>query len=349
MKKIFNYILTGCIALFITNINAQDIHFSQIKYSPLNLNPALAGANNNVNAVVNYKNQWMSVSRPFQTIGASFDMRMPTNNEDPAGDLALGVNLFNDNGGDSRLNTFYGSLNLAYHLMLNKNSALGGGIYAGVGQRNFKTNDLQWGSQYDGFEHNPGLSSGEFFDDQQSHLHFDAGMGLIYTYVDHEARVTGDEAVFFNGGIGVFHLNRPNYSFIGNDDEKLFMRWSIFADGLIPLENSDVSFLPGIYYNRQGFAQELIFGSHVRVLLKQQAKHTGFISSISMSFGVFYRMKDALISKLMFQFDRYMIGLSYDSNFSNLTPVSNTRGGFEVFLRYSVPPFRFKERVAPSY
>lgn len=348
MKHVSKYILSFVFSGVALLTLAQDIHFSQMKYSPLNLNPALAGANNRINAVVNYKNQWMSITRPFQTIGAAYDMRIPSKNEESKGFLAMGINLFNDNGGDSKINTFNGTLNLAYHIEVGKSSTLGGALYAGAGQRSFNTGDLQWGSQYDGFEFNPGLESGELFE-QESYAHFDAGMGVVYTYVDHESRVTGDEAFYLNSGLAVFHLNRPNFTFIGSQEDKLYMRWSFFADALIPITDTDVSLLPGFYYNRQGFAQEFLFGSYIRILLKQQSKHTGFISSISMSFGVFYRMRDALISKLMFQFDRYSIGFSYDSNFSNLTPVTNTRGGFEVFLRYSIPPFKFKDRVLPSY
>ena len=41
----------------------------------MNLNPALAGAHFDMQALVNYKTQWKSVAAPFKTIGASFDMR----------------------------------------------------------------------------------------------------------------------------------------------------------------------------------------------------------------------------------------------------------------------------------
>jgi len=54
---------------------AQDIHFSQMEYSPLTLNPALAGANSPMQGIVNYRSQWNSVAVPYKTIAASFDMR----------------------------------------------------------------------------------------------------------------------------------------------------------------------------------------------------------------------------------------------------------------------------------
>jgi len=37
---------------------AQDLHFSNPEYSPLILNPALAGANSGMQANLNYRTQW---------------------------------------------------------------------------------------------------------------------------------------------------------------------------------------------------------------------------------------------------------------------------------------------------
>ena len=82
----------------------QDIHFSQMRFSPLNLNPALAGAEQNLQAVINYRNQWNSVAFPFQTISGSVDWRFKEK-QGGNGFLAGGVNVFNDQAGDVRMTT----------------------------------------------------------------------------------------------------------------------------------------------------------------------------------------------------------------------------------------------------
>ena len=56
------------------NLIAQDIHFSQVNMTPLLLNPAQAGAEASMRGTVNYRNQWSSVTSPFVTIAAAFDM-----------------------------------------------------------------------------------------------------------------------------------------------------------------------------------------------------------------------------------------------------------------------------------
>lgn len=71
---------------------AQDVHFSGMDFSPLTLNPAMAGANYDLQANVNYRTQWNTVATPFQTMAASADMRLNANKRNSSGHLAAGVN-----------------------------------------------------------------------------------------------------------------------------------------------------------------------------------------------------------------------------------------------------------------
>src|SRR4051812_44080224 len=61
--------------LIVPCLRAQDPHFSQYNEQPALINPALTGAVTNIRASVNYKEQWRSISRPFKTMGASFEVR----------------------------------------------------------------------------------------------------------------------------------------------------------------------------------------------------------------------------------------------------------------------------------
>lgn len=79
---------------FIFSVDAQDVHFSNMEQSPLTLNPALAGANHDIQAIINYRTQWNTVGAPFQTIAASADMRLNSNKRSKNGHLAVGLNLF---------------------------------------------------------------------------------------------------------------------------------------------------------------------------------------------------------------------------------------------------------------
>ena len=54
---------------------SQDIHYSQFYSSPLTLNPALTGVNDcTYRIAAMYRNQWQSVTDPYQTPSISFDI-----------------------------------------------------------------------------------------------------------------------------------------------------------------------------------------------------------------------------------------------------------------------------------
>jgi len=66
-------------AFSITEVEAQDPHFSQFNAAPLQLNPAMAGVYEGQFRVgINYRDQWGSVLGPvpYQTSNVSFDFRV---------------------------------------------------------------------------------------------------------------------------------------------------------------------------------------------------------------------------------------------------------------------------------
>ena len=150
-------------------------------FSPLTLNPALTGANSALQGIVNYRSQWNSVAEPYETIGASIDARFNDNKRNKSGIIAGGLNFFSDQAGDLKVSTNIVNLSLAYHLILDKTSTLGLGIYGGFGQRSINSARGKWGSQYDGESYNEALPSNEVFK-SPSFTYVDAGAGLLYTY-----------------------------------------------------------------------------------------------------------------------------------------------------------------------
>ncbi len=72
MKKI---ILTSIILLPLLT-KAQDIHFSQFNETPVLLNPAMSCTAFDTRIIANYRNQWASVTSPFQTYGISIEKQL---------------------------------------------------------------------------------------------------------------------------------------------------------------------------------------------------------------------------------------------------------------------------------
>ena len=336
MKKYIN--ITSIIALatfFTASALAQDIHFSQMEFSPLTLNPALAGANSPMQGIVNYRSQWSSVATPYKTIAASLDARFNENKRNKAGIIAGGLNFFNDQSGDLQVNTTNVNVNLAYHLILDQTSTLGLGIYTGFGQRSINPNGGRWGSQYDGMTYDGMIDPGETFN-SASFSYLDAGTGLLYAYRRNKGYMTQNDQLAINAGFAMYHLNRPKYSFINATNEKLYFRYSAFVNAEIGIQNTRGSVLPGVYFQQQGPAMELMYGLYYKYILSEGSRFTGFTRPMSLSLGIFNRFRDAMAAKIMFEFDQYSAGFAYDINVSSLSTVSNSKGGFELFLRFNM-------------
>lgn len=322
----------------------QDIHFSQMRFSPLNLNPALAGAEQNLQAVINYRNQWNSVAFPFQTISGSVDWRFKEK-QGGNGFLAGGVNVFNDQAGDVRMTTTNVNLSLAYHLFIDRNNTIGMAIQGGFGQRGIDPAVGLWESQYIGTGFNAGLSSGESFA-TSNFTHLDAGAGIVYHYKKNEKYMRGNDQFKLTAGLAAFHVNRPSSSFLAGGEDDLAVRFSAFVNADYGIRNSNFSLVPAIYYNRQGPHQEILGGTYVRVIVTEGSKVTGFIQELATSLGAFYRVGDAFVAKFMMEYSSYSFGVAYDFNVSSLTEASRGRGGIEFFLRFVLPnPFGAASRT----
>ena len=314
---------------------AQDIHFSQASNSPLTLNPALTGASGVTQAIVNYRTQWRSVATPYNTMAASFEMRLNEGSRRKKGIFAMGVNFYKDQAGDLKLTTTNANLNMAYHLILDKKSSIGCGIYAGFGERSIATSTGKWASQFNGDYYDANLQSGEsVFADKINY--FDVGTGFVYTYKGSENYMTSNNQKDFNIGFAVYHLNRPDYSFMSANNEQLYMRFSGFANAIIGISNTRNSLMPAIYFQRQRTATEFLFGTYWRYRIQEASKVTGFNKGSYLSLGAFYRTNDAFVAKVLFEMMDYSVGFAYDINVSSLANVSKTKGGFEIFLKYSL-------------
>jgi type IX secretion system PorP/SprF family membrane protein len=334
MKKNLRTLLLIFGSSVIFNAYCQDVHFSFAEYSNMNLNPALAGANSPMQGVINYRNQWSSVGEPFQTIAASFDGRFNENKRNKSGIFAGGISFYNDQAGDIRVSTSSVNLNLAYHLLINDNNTIGLGIYGGFGQRSLNAASGKWATQYNNGSYDASINSGEVF----SNTNFgfvDAGAGLLYTYNSGGGYMRQNKNTRINAGLAFYHVNQPYFSFISTNTEKLYMRISGFANAEIGIANTSGSILPGIYYHRQGNAQEILLGANYKILMSEGSKVTGFNRPMAFYVGAFGRLKDAFIAKFMFEFDQFMTGVSYDVNMSSLNDVSRARGGVELFLRFN--------------
>ncbi len=336
MKRIILGIGLLCIVSF--GLKAQDIHFSHMEFSPLTLNPALAGANYDLEASLNYRSQWNSVAEPFQTFGASFDMRLNgKNKENKTALFAVGVDFFNDRAGDAQIGTNHANVHFATHINLNRNNSLGAGIYGGYGQRTIDPSSSRWANQYNGMDYDPTLPTGENFN-ASSFKAFDMGAGLVYSYHTDDSRIASNDNKRINVGFAAYHLNQPDFSFLNHSSEQMYMRFSGFVNASFGIKNTHIIVEPGVYFQQQGNAREIFMGLYGKYIIKGQSQITSFVKQTTVGLGIFYRNQDALIAKAIVEWNGIGLGFAYDFNlFSSLLDVSHSKGGFEIALRWLVP------------
>jgi type IX secretion system PorP/SprF family membrane protein len=276
------------------------------------------------------------VASPFQTIAASFDMRFNQKKNTKAGIFAAGINFFNDQAGDLKVATTNVNLHLAYHLKIDDNSKIGLGMYIGYGQRSINPGAARWGSQYVNGLYDATVTPSIDFLSRSSFGFLDAGTGVLYSFNNRNSFYSSRGDFVLNLGLAGFHVNRPGYSFISPDQDKLHIRYAAFVNAEIGVGENGNGILPGIYFQRQATQSELMIGAYYKHQLKPGSKFTGYKRPASLFYGLFGRVKDALVAKIMFEYDCYSIGAAYDLNISQLRTVSNSFGGFELFLRFNL-------------
>lgn len=348
MKTILQFLITLLAFSGATGLSAQDLHFSQFYMSPLALNPAMPGAQHDLQTAFNYKNQWQSIGNPYKTMAFSFDMRV-NKNKVSRGFLAAGVNFFSDKAGDAKMGTTQGNLAVAYHVRLNASNTLGAGIMTGFAQRSMNFGALKWGNQYDGTAYNSALSPDEPAGNNSfSYLDLGAGIDWNFDNLSGRKQVTSNHDQKFNLGVALFHVNQPKYSFYATQEEKLYMKTIVHGTGTFSIVNSNVAIVPGFMYARQGPAQEIYAGSLIRYVIGMDSKYTGFKQGAAFSVGAYMRAKDAVAATMLLEYANYALGVSYDVNTSSLRTASNARGGFEISLRY-VAPNPFTPKTSSSF
>lgn len=332
MTRLFNIliILSGCFYSF-----AQDIHFSQFDYNPVFQNPGNVGQfNGEYRFHFNHKDQWRSVTVPFQTTSLSADAK-PFNNKN----LAVGLNIFHDVVGDGNLRTleFMPSVSYQFKLQNDTTHTIRPAAQFGINNRSLTFDNFYFDNQFNGTFFDPTSPSNEVLANQIK-TNVTIGIGGVYEwYKSKRKRITA--------GIGLFNLNRPDQGFFGNTINR-DIRMNLFARAQFKID-IDMDIIPSFQFNTQGTYKEIIFGSQVRyILVDKNGEYRALYG------GLFFRNKDAAYVLAGIEWQNWWGGVSYDINVSELVPASNARGGLEISLRYILTPFKPNKtihRVCPDY
>ena len=314
------WLLMLCLVV-IVSAGAQDIHFSQFNFSPLNQNPANTNLfDGDYRFVGNYKNQWPTVPVKYNTISLSAEMNFITlKNNDRIGG---GFLFYYDVEGDSRFSTLDADLSFSYIKAIGKNAHhfVSLGLQAGLVNRSFDYSQLNFDNQWNGDVFNPTMPINENF--AQTHVTvFDFGTGIAYRYVK-------DDRTNFTIGFGAMHLNSPKESFYNDNNSILTPRFTVHTRAQIKVSKK-IDIVPEVMYQRQQTKQEFDLGGHIKYHLDVKTAHT-----VALNLGAYGRIVNAGWLMAGVDYDNWQVNVSYDVDFSNLNPASRYNGGIELSVIY---------------
>jgi type IX secretion system PorP/SprF family membrane protein len=308
------------IVFFSMTVEGQDLHFSQFYEAPLLRNPALAGLyEGDIRVQGVYRNQWNSVSYPFQTgsINAEYKFKVGRGEDF----LTLGGQVLYDKAGTIQLKTVHMLPVVNFHKSLSKEriSYLSLGFMGGVVNRNLDRSRVTTNSQYDGFYYNGSLPDGESL--VGSYSYADMSVGMSYN----TSLGSYDQHLVF-GGVAYHHFNKPYNSFYKNITH--LPKWVISGGAKLNIDDITYVTFHGDYA-LQGPFKELIFGG---LFSKKPGGEDA--AGLVVHAGTYYRYKDAIIPVVKLEASRIAIGFSYDINISRLAGASLNRGGFELSMSW---------------
>ncbi len=331
-----NKILVLFLVFMLTcEVFAQDIHWSQFTENQLYLSPANSGnfeGTTRLSAL--YRDQWRSVTKPFQSFAFNFDKRWEKNEN-----FGLGFYFLNDVSGDGKFKTIELNVMPSYTKLLKKDSSqsIRSGLQIGFNHRQFTFPNFYFDEQYNGISYDPNSPITEnLITDKKNNLTL--GAGVVY-----EFRTKKKSTHKF--GFSAYNLNQANQGFYGEkvkrDPRLLFFTIHQFKLG----EKSIL--IPSFLFQSQGTYREIVIGSQVRYTLRNESKNYKAIYG-----GLFLRNQEAIYLNLGLNLNKFQIGLSYDINISSLKPASAAKGGFEISLIYIFSKFKAKQiqhRICPEF
>src|ERR1700752_72482 len=144
------YFILACALFAFISIKAQDPHFSQFYASPLTLNPAFTGKFDGVvRAAGNYRNQWPTINRAYQTGTASVDFPIFKKLVDYRDIWGVGIMGYTDKSAARAVSFNYISISTSFHKGLDEDGykQIGLGVQGTYSNMLIKTADLKFEDQ----------------------------------------------------------------------------------------------------------------------------------------------------------------------------------------------------------
>ncbi len=303
-----------------TQLQGQDIHFSQFPQSALSVNPADAGyfpADLRISGA--YRRQWSSITVPYKTFSAAADAGLQAVTDILKG-FGAGFQVNHDEAGDGELSTLDLRLFLSFRKPLGADSVhfIRAGFMTGFSQRIIDFSKLSFDAQYNGDLYDPLAPTGEKFNSNSASW-LDIGFGLGWDMIR--------EKSIWQAGLSAIHVNTPDQGFYSEAVRRPVL-WQVNT-GIQLLLNESFTLMPSLLFMRQHEFREFNGGAELKMNIPSDKR-----SSASVGFTLYHRWEDAIIPGVVLYLGKFRLGFSYDINTSPLKSVSRSRGGPELSIVY---------------
>lgn len=323
MKFIQKYYIVLLVLLFSNKVaSAQDPNFSQFIASPLSINPALtSNGESSWRAMSNVRTQWVGIGSSYITQSLSVDGKLKKLDDDNY--LGIGGMVIAEKAMDGIFKSTYININTAYHLSLDNK---GNGLAVGLGYINNNTridfSQLSFDQQLSsiGFDRTlpagePSLSNATSFSS--------ACAGIMYTY--------DNDNTFLNLGAAGYRFVKSNRSVLDDKTQYISPRYDIHADfgtALNDRVNLNVSAVHMIQNGTSNTSIGTSFG------LVQNSNDFNSEQLRMLNLGMFYKIGNAIIPYVGYNYNAFQFGFSYDVNVSSVKSGSMSARSFEISFMY---------------
>lgn len=314
---------------------AQSYHFSQFYTTPLLNNPAFTGYIDCPYRIsANFRSQSLQGGSPYITGSLSADFSPLKERLAEGNKLGIGVSLLSDQSSGGALQTNSIGLSTAYNLSLDNEGIhhFGIGLQGVFHERRIDYTKLTFENQYTNGGFDPTIPISEAFN-TRAKRYFDMNTGLLYNYVQ--------ENNSFFVGTGIYDVLQHKDNVQGVDEISKPVRFSLLGGGQV-----NVGYEGSVYFSinhmTQGFANMTTIGGAYGILI-------GSEGSQEIKFGLWHRIKDAIIPYVGYQFNSVHVGLSYDYTTSRAKSGSEIKNGIELSFVYRAKDNSEMKRLVPWY
>ncbi|WP_248722787.1 PorP/SprF family type IX secretion system membrane protein [Seonamhaeicola sp. ML3] len=314
--KVKLYFSAIFVSLFFIQAKAQDPIFSQYYQVPETLNPGFSGFENASYFGLIHRTQWPNLGLRVDTDYVFFNTWV----ERIGG---LGISILNQHENSTKYNHLQGNVNYAYHVRLANEWYFRPAIEVGFGTKSFNFSNLVLSDQINIASESINPSSSDVFamNANRNVSFFDFAVGFVF-----DKKNTSRNTDLWLGA-SIKHLNRPNISFVENNNLPLDIFYSIHAAYKFPYFDYNDIMISANYMQQGEFnrlditsmikLEKLFLGATAVTNPAKNSNNSHLLTSINAFAGL--------------ELEQLRFGFSYDFNTSN---IGRTDGVYEISITY---------------